>query len=85
MLYEGRIVSVIQRGQNRFVGELCREFARWFVVPEDHEGHVHLVPRHVPGPDRDVEPPLAQGQGGLDQRVNSGIVRSRHLSAFESQ
>ncbi len=29
MLYEGKIVEIIRRGQSRFVGELRKEFSRW--------------------------------------------------------
>jgi exoribonuclease R len=34
MMYEGRIVEIIERGQSWYVGELCREFKRWFVRPD---------------------------------------------------
>ncbi|HNQ22641.1 MAG TPA: ribonuclease R [Phycisphaerae bacterium] len=34
MMYEGRIVEIIERGQSRFVGELCHELQRWFVRPD---------------------------------------------------
>jgi len=43
MLYEGRITSIVKRGQSRFVGELCREFNRWFVVPDGHTLHVPIL------------------------------------------
>lgn len=34
LMYEGRIVEIIERGQSRFVGELCLELKRWFVRPD---------------------------------------------------
>ncbi len=34
MVYEGRILEIIQHGQSRFVGELLHEFGRWFVRPD---------------------------------------------------
>jgi len=43
MLYEGRIVEVLKRGQSRFVGELHRQFSRWFVVPDGNTLHVPIV------------------------------------------
>ncbi len=43
MLYEGRIVSIVQRGQSRFVGELCSKFKRWFVVPDGNALHVPIM------------------------------------------
>jgi len=42
MMYEGRIVEIIERGQNRFVGELCRELNRWFVRPDGNILHVPI-------------------------------------------
>lgn len=39
MIYEGRVVQVISRGQNHFVGELCRDFGRWFVRPDGNTIH----------------------------------------------
>jgi ribonuclease R len=43
MLYEGRIVAVLSRGQSRFVGELCRQFKRWFVIPDGNTLHVPII------------------------------------------
>ncbi len=34
MLYAGQVVEIIKRGHSRFVGELDREFGRWFVRPD---------------------------------------------------
>jgi ribonuclease R len=34
MMYEGRITQIIQRGENRFVGELCKDGNRWYVAPD---------------------------------------------------
>ena len=39
MLYEGRILEILQRGQSRFVGELCCEYKRWFVRPDGTTFH----------------------------------------------
>ena len=39
MLFEGRITEILTRGQNQFVGELCREFSRWFVRPDGNTIH----------------------------------------------
>ena len=47
MLYEGRIVEVVKRGQSRFVGELCRQANRWYVIPDGNTLH---VPIHVGDP-----------------------------------
>ncbi len=43
MLYEGRIISIVQRGSSRFVGELRRELSRWFVVPDGNTLHVPIT------------------------------------------
>ena len=43
MLYEGRITSIVKRGQSRFVGELRRQLKRWFVVPDGHTLHVPIL------------------------------------------
>ncbi|MFH1745573.1 MAG: ribonuclease R [Planctomycetota bacterium] len=42
LMYEGRIVEIIERGQSRFVGELCRELNRWFVRPDGNILHVPI-------------------------------------------
>lgn len=34
MLFEGRILEVLRRGQSRFVGEIVRTGGRWFVHPD---------------------------------------------------
>ena len=39
-IYQGRVVEIIERGQSRFVGELCCELKRWFVRPDGHTLHV---------------------------------------------
>jgi ribonuclease R len=38
----GRIIRVIQRGHNRFVGELCHEHGRWYVRPDGNRLHVPI-------------------------------------------
>ena len=43
MLYEGRVVEVVQRGQSHFVGELCRQVKRWFVIPDGNTLHVPIA------------------------------------------
>ena len=42
MIYEGRIVEIIERGQSRYVGELCHELKRWFVRPDGNILHVPI-------------------------------------------
>ena len=39
MIHEGRIIEVLNRGQNHFVGELCHELGRWFVRPDGNTLH----------------------------------------------
>jgi len=34
MMYEGRVVEILERGRTRFVGELHRRSGGWFVVPD---------------------------------------------------
>ncbi len=43
MMYEGRIMRVLQRGKSRFVGELVRQFSKWMVVPDGNTLHVPIV------------------------------------------
>ncbi len=43
LMYEGRVVEIIERGQSRFVGELCRELRRWFVRPDGNTLHVPIL------------------------------------------
>jgi len=43
MLYEGKIVQVLKRGRSTFVGELRRQFNRWFVVPDGNVLHAPIV------------------------------------------
>jgi ribonuclease R len=43
MLYEGRVVKILERGQSRFVGQLFNQFNRWFVVPEGQTLHGPIV------------------------------------------
>ncbi len=42
-LQEGRVVSVLARGQNRFVGELHRQDGSWLVIPDGNTIHVPIV------------------------------------------
>jgi len=42
-LYEGRIVEILQRGQNRFVGELQKEDRKYFVVPDGKTLHSPIM------------------------------------------
>ena len=42
MMYEGRVVEILERGQSRFVGELLRELKRWFVRPDGNTLHVPI-------------------------------------------
>ena len=39
MLFEGRVVEVLNRAQNHFVGELLYDFNRWFVRPDGNTFH----------------------------------------------
>ena len=41
-LYEGQIIEVLQRGRNRFVGELCQQARRWLVVPDGNILHMPI-------------------------------------------
>lgn len=43
MIYEGRIVNIVTRGRNRFVGELRKELKHWFVFPDGNTLHVPIV------------------------------------------
>ena len=43
MMYEGRVVEIVRRGQSRFVGELQRQFRRWFVRPDGNTLHVPIL------------------------------------------
>lgn len=43
MLYEGRVVRVLRRGLNRFVGELLQQGKRWMIVPEGNVLHVPIL------------------------------------------
>jgi len=42
MLYEGRIVAVLNRGQSRFVGELQEQLGRWLVIPDGNTLHAPI-------------------------------------------
>ena len=44
MLYEGRVVEILERGNNQFVGELRHEAGRWFVWPD---GNTLSVPIEI--------------------------------------
>ncbi len=39
MLYEGRVVTIAERGLNRFVGVLQKQASRWIVVPDGSTSH----------------------------------------------
>ncbi|MCP4594486.1 MAG: ribonuclease R [bacterium] len=39
MLYEGRILEIVTRGDSRFVGELQNELGQWFVRPDGNTFH----------------------------------------------
>jgi len=43
MLYEGQVVEILKRGKSHFVGELRRQFSRWFVVPDGNTLHVPII------------------------------------------
>lgn len=43
MLYEGRVLTVLERGQSRFVGELRNDFGKWFVVPDGRTIHGPII------------------------------------------
>jgi len=47
MLYAGRIVEILQRGENRFVGTLTKAGRTWFVQPEGKQAHAPIVVRDV--------------------------------------
>jgi ribonuclease R len=46
-IFKGEIIEVLQRGQNRFVGELLHEDSRWFVLPDGNTLHVPIFVRDV--------------------------------------
>jgi len=43
LLYEARVLEVIQRGRNRFVGELARNGSRWAVIPDGNVLHAPIL------------------------------------------
>ncbi len=43
MQYEGRVTSVLQRSQSRFVGRLQQQAGRWFVVPNGATLHAPIL------------------------------------------
>ncbi len=47
MMFKGQVTEVIQRGQNRFVGELRNERRRWYVLPDGKALHVPVFVRDV--------------------------------------
>lgn len=47
-LYAGQIVQIIQRGENRFVGELAEADGTWFVVPDGGKIFTPVVIRDMP-------------------------------------
>ena len=69
MLYEGRIVEVLKRGQSQFVGELCKEFGRWFVQPDGNTIHVPIF----------VDDPGAKSARAGDQVVVEVIRFPKHM------
>lgn len=42
MMFKGVIVEIIERGQSRFVGELCKEENRWYVNPDGRTVHMPI-------------------------------------------
>jgi ribonuclease R len=56
MRYAGKIVEIIKRGQNRFVGTLQQSDDTWFVLPEGNDiltpAVVRDVPKHLAKPDK---------------------------------
>ena len=59
MLFEGRILEILKRGQSTFVGELRGQSRRWFVVPDGNTMHVPII----------VGDPSAKGGRAGDQVV----------------
>jgi ribonuclease R len=59
MLHEGRVVSVVKRGRNHYVGELLNEFGRWFVRPDGNTLHAPVF----------VDDPTAKAAHAGDQVV----------------
>ncbi len=59
MKYEGLIVTILKRGQNRFVGELYHRGKRWFIVPNGNTLHMPIM----------VGDPGAKGANAHDQVV----------------
>ena len=43
MMFGGRILRVIERGENRFVGQLALEDGLWFVRPDGNALHIPIV------------------------------------------
>ncbi len=43
MLYEGRVIDVLERGCSRIVGELLKQGRRWLVMPDGNILHVPIV------------------------------------------
>ena len=43
MLYQGKVVEIIRRGQSRIVGELHNQQGQWLVVPEGNAVHLPVV------------------------------------------
>jgi ribonuclease R len=43
MLFEGKIVEILQRGHSRFVGELQQQLNRWFVLPDGKTLHFPIL------------------------------------------
>jgi len=47
MLYGGKVVEIVQRGQNRFVGSLERSDETWFVLPDGSRMTTPIVVRDI--------------------------------------
>ncbi len=65
MRYAGKIVEIIKRGQNRFVGTLQQSGDTWFVLPE---GNSILTPAVV----RDVPKHLAKAEQDKSEKGKKG-------------
>ncbi len=57
MLFDGRIVAIVERGQSQFVGELKHQGKRWLVMPDGNVLHIPIT----------VGDPSAKGAKAGDQ------------------
>ena len=46
-LYAGKIVEILRRGENRFVGTLTKAGRTWFVQPDGKQAHAPIVVRDI--------------------------------------